>query len=759
MPTYHEVVTTDLSKLTAAASQWEKMAKEFKKLESQYRRDVHGVSMGQTWQGLSADAANRRFTVTLNEYKAAQKEALAVATLLRDAHAQFVELCNKVKAVREDAIKAGMAVSEQGHVSFDTARLSDTARVAYAHDPSYQESARATAGKWSQALTAAVRAVSDADDGVRIALQAVVIDSNAADGTLNGFNAAAKSDIEKYEAEHLKEIATRINSGDKVSARDIAEAQRSFRDNAENKIFGQTLLNSLGASNTIKFTNKLNDLAYGDNKGSGREYLKLQEGLATTLATATRDTDSKFYKDFRDDLRKAGIQKYDLDAVSDDFAMSTKHGQRAMGYQSLVTLMQHGDGYSGQFLKDMANDIRAVEDKSQGGDPNIWDLHGNFSGKTDGWFANDPLDGVLGIMSKDPEAATSYLDPGVEGKNDNLKYLLTERDWNHVNTTEWIGDARRAGEDTFDADVRAGLGLALESGATGNRPGSEGSEFGRHTAGQARIMHDAVNYLDYGYADGKHSEDKDSPRVGKADETLARDDYSTMRAPLANALADYAPDMVEIMNGDAPGGRAGQKDPYMDGDESQIQNSRSSLLRMMRGVSESDDSANFERIYHSQHGYMSQELMNGDHSSVTAVTNQARKFGEVTGALNAVAVDVNMDVHDEKRSDAADKRFYGYHIGGGAITGIPVIGDAAQRLVDISLNEWLTDVQAEQGALSKEELSRGNDLAQDRIHQYFTKWGEEKNVSSDVTDAAVGEAEQSYVLGRKVAYDALRTDN
>ncbi|WP_406729658.1 DUF6571 family protein [Streptomyces sp. GD-15H] len=175
--------------------------------------------------------------------------------------------------------------------------------------------------------------------------------------------------------------------------------------------------------------------------------------------------------------------------------------------------MQAGDGYSGQFLKDLATDIRAVEDKKQGGDPDVWDLSGRFSGKDDGWFANDPLDGVLGIMAKDPGTATSYLDPGPDGKNDNLTYLLTERDWNHVDTTRWQGKVQVTGEDTFDQDVRAGLGLALAAGATGNVAGADGTEFGRHTAAQARVMHDTVNLLDYGHADGTFGEDKKEPRA------------------------------------------------------------------------------------------------------------------------------------------------------------------------------------------------------------------------------------------------------
>ncbi|MFD3656401.1 hypothetical protein [Streptomyces sp. NPDC058620] len=188
MPTYHEVMSTDLSKLTTAADKWREMAGKFKTIEDQYKRDVHGVSLGESWVGLSADAANYRFTVTLMELQGAQKEAKAVASILSEAHTQLVDLRSRVETVRADAVKDGMRVSDQGVVAFDTERLSQSARTAYVHDPSYQESARAAEAEWADRLGQAVKSVTDADDGIRLALAAAVLDSDVLDGTINGFN-------------------------------------------------------------------------------------------------------------------------------------------------------------------------------------------------------------------------------------------------------------------------------------------------------------------------------------------------------------------------------------------------------------------------------------------------------------------------------------------------------------------------------------------------------------------------------------------
>ncbi|MFE7512666.1 hypothetical protein ACFU8I_15830 [Streptomyces sp. NPDC057540] len=181
-------MSTDLSTLTAAAGTWEEMAAKFKTLEDRYEKDVHGVSLGGSWIGLSANAANARFTVTLKELQGAQKEAKAVARILRDAHTQLADLRNRLKAIRDEAVKAGMRVSGQGTVAFDTERLTQDERTTYVHDPDFQQTARTRANEWAEKLVQAVKAVTDADDGIRLALDAAVLDSDPMDGTFNGFN-------------------------------------------------------------------------------------------------------------------------------------------------------------------------------------------------------------------------------------------------------------------------------------------------------------------------------------------------------------------------------------------------------------------------------------------------------------------------------------------------------------------------------------------------------------------------------------------
>ncbi|MFE2128141.1 hypothetical protein [Streptomyces amritsarensis] len=205
MLTYYEVMTTDLGLLTTAAAQWDKVAEELKKVETRYGDTVQKITMGDNWSGLSAGVARTKFTATRYEYTAAQTQAKAIASLLRGARDQFSDLKKKLESARDDAVAAGMTVSEQGRVAFDWSKLTPSERSAYHHDPDGQETVRLAVGKWQKHIDDRVKAVSDADQHVKDALVAAVTDTNrdalgkgsGLDETLTGFNNYAEGDLAK----------------------------------------------------------------------------------------------------------------------------------------------------------------------------------------------------------------------------------------------------------------------------------------------------------------------------------------------------------------------------------------------------------------------------------------------------------------------------------------------------------------------------------------------------------------------------------
>ncbi|MFC7843475.1 hypothetical protein [Streptomyces sp. NPDC057382] len=201
MPTYYEVMTTGFGRLLAAADKWKEMADEFYKVEKRYRDSVQKITMDRTWLGESASVAQTNFAATRYEYQAAQTQAKAIASLLRAAHEQFTDLKKKVESARDDAIAAGMTVSEQGRVAFDFSQLTPAERSAHHHDPDGQATLRASVATWQQHIDDRVRAISEADQTVKTALTAAVVDSNkdafgkGDDATFNGFNAHADGDL------------------------------------------------------------------------------------------------------------------------------------------------------------------------------------------------------------------------------------------------------------------------------------------------------------------------------------------------------------------------------------------------------------------------------------------------------------------------------------------------------------------------------------------------------------------------------------
>ncbi|ORT54393.1 hypothetical protein [Streptomyces sp. CB03238] len=479
MLTFQQVMTTDFGLLTTAAAQWDAAAADFKTVEDRYKDSVQNITMGP-WNGVSADVAQVNFAATRYEYAAAQTQAKAIASLLRDAHTQLVDLKKKVESARADAIAADMSVSDQGDVSYDTSKLTPAERNAYQHDPDAKAAVREQEQKWAQRIRDAVRAVDDADQGVKLALEAVVVDTLGGkdDATLGvGFNGRAQGDIEVYEAQYAEEVATRINGGDKLSAAELAELQRTFRDNAGKPEFSQTFLNGLGAKGLIEFSNRMNDQIHVKNPKNRTDFVALEKGLANTLASATRDTKSDFYKKWRSDMQKVGMERFNT-------SFTDLRLEKARGYQSLVTLMSQGEGYSKQFLHDLGDDIMKAEKNGT----DIWVMKGDYSGKDTGWFANDPMDGLLGVMSHDPAASAAFLKD--EGR---MKHLM-DRDWEVVLEAHEHGNSTHYSP-SLDGDDRAGFAAALQAGATGIDPSDENGRFVKHSDDNVAVFKNSIKHL------------------------------------------------------------------------------------------------------------------------------------------------------------------------------------------------------------------------------------------------------------------------
>ncbi|SFY50750.1 hypothetical protein [Streptomyces sp. F-1] len=710
MPTYHEILTTDLSTLTTAAERWDGMATEFGKQETAYRRDVHGITMRPTFAGESQQAANALFGVRLTEYQNAQTEAKAIASLLRDAHTQFVDLRKKLEAARDDAIAKGMKVSDQGVVSFDTEKLSQGARTAYVHDPDYQESIRKDVAAWQAHIDRCVKDVDDADKGLEVALAAVVKGPDMDDGTGLGFNGKAQGDIEKYEAQEADDIARRIAKGEKVSAADLAELRRAFRDNKGDKAFDQTFLDGLGPDGTLKLTNKLEDLAYFDDTKNKSTYLEINGGLADSLALATRVPDFKdsegrhlrfgtdaynqafqawtktddagFYNKWRAGLREHGGDKYDLETARRKVIVGYGAGQDVRGYQSLVTLMQQGHGYSPQFVADVTDDMIAMEKK----DPNIWDLYGKFDEKNgDGWFANDPVDGALEVMSHNPEGAAGYLDPGTSAGKERFDYLLGHghgsRDWDVVNTTHQGPKVEYAGPDVQDADDRKGLGDALTAAATGIDPhGSRPVAPTAHTDANNRVFVHALDVLS--------NQGDDMP--------------GSLRDDMAKIMTNHGHETYVAMS-DPSGRRHPDDGPILN---------QKQVMEMTKQISRSQQS------YGLLHQGMNYAIMDDIHDSSRRPEDTLSSAGYAVGFME----DARYAALKDEQHDYTWDKAWSYHVSGTLLNFIPVYGDIAQRGADVVTSAWIMDEQQRQAEQLTSASQETYDLRKNQLNSIADQW-------------------------------------
>ncbi|MFE4214782.1 hypothetical protein [Streptomyces sp. NPDC056844] len=737
MPSYHEVMTTDLSALTTAAAKWDSMAGELAKVEAAYKRDVHGISLGPAWVGQSAEAANRRFDITLKEYAGAQTEAKAIASLIRDAHTQFVELRGKVKTAVNEAIAAKMTVSDQGQCRLDFSKLTENERFTAHHDPDL----RTTEQSWTDHIAKAVQAVADADTGFAVAMKAVTKDSDDRDGTEGGFNHKATGDIEGYEAKAAAATAMKLNSGEKVSAAELAELERSLRDNSGNKEFSQPFLGKIGADGTIKLGNKLFDMAESD-KSSRTQLLGMQRELANSIANATKDPEGAkeraFYDEFTKELKENGTKSFG------------ESNNPIKGYSGFVAVMNMADEkFDPDFMTQLGDDMIAAEKKDK-------DLFVQIGAGHDGIRA-DAIDNLLGVMSRDPDTATAFLDPGPDPDKGNgrLEYLTGHGE----GTREWpkLMLSLYPKVEVDDPYGHVGIGAALEAATTGHPPLSEGESNGRpgpHSPAQARIMHNTIEFLDAG-ASGD-----DVPK--------------NMHQNLANALADYAADNHNILaenDSRRYGSPEGMDGIWQDGSDAGITVGKDSLMRVMRGVTEEADTADL--LYATQRDYAMEQLANapaqGGEGQLRWI-NPASDLGQVMGAMNSIGSDVILDQRDDKIDQTNDQARYAYHALGAPVTGLPVLGDTTQRLIDAATYEWSKDVISAADSAATEKNSEHYNSGVGGTYSLIDAWAVErgvdvedpKNVKNDPNwdawQAMRKEAKQSYSGARGDAATYLGRD-
>ncbi|WP_247694487.1 hypothetical protein [Streptomyces sp. B93] len=316
--------------------------------------------------------------------------------------------------------------------------------------------------------------------------------------------------------------------------------------------------------------------------------------------------------------------------------------------------MQHGGGYSDRFLHDLGDDLIAAERADRGDD--IWDLPKGFVRARDDWLANDPLDGLLGVMSHDPGAAEGFLDPAV-GSGDRLEYLLRERDWNVVDGHPAMRnpmDPDRAADDVLrqydieDAGSRSGLGAALIAGATGIDPANSSGGFVPHSPANDRIFETSLDHL--------AAEGNDFP--------------PQLREPMALVMGNHGDAVHEATSAH---------------NDSETSLNRQHVLEVAKQISRD------QNAYGTLHDSLNREIVYDINTGAEGGEEPLIRAGRTIGFLEEARYQgLQVDVDDAKSKATWDAK-WDYHTWGGVVNFIPHVGDAAQRGVDVVTAKWLEE--------------------------------------------------------------------
>ncbi|MFJ9807207.1 hypothetical protein ACIRTB_03070 [Streptomyces sp. NPDC101158] len=709
MPTYQEIMQTDLGKLNTAAEGWKSMAEKLKKVEDLYEKEVQGVATNNPlWTGQAQQVSATNFGITRKELDSAQKEALAMESLLRDAFGTFTELKGRVKSAVDEAVTAGMKVSEYGNASFDFSKVDAREANAIRHDPDLRE----TEMSYTRKINDAVKALTEYDADVKVALLA----ASGADGSAAlGFNSKPVNDVEAVEALKLSE---KVREG-KASKEELEHYRDLLAQNSKDPHFSEAYLDGLGAKDTLKIADRMNLAANerGISDAEKKLYTSINANLADTIASGTKDPNSYAYRPFVDGIKELGGK---------NLASNTAP---TLGYQMLATLMSQGEpkGFGKEFLNEIGDDMISIEKKK----PEVW-LH-FFDGQRPN-IAHDPLDTVLNIMSKDPADAEYFLDPKAPGNsNEHLKFLLSDRKWPDplMNT---LYSAPMEMDDPFKA---TGLGNAIQAAATGHAPGEKLGEVGLHTEGQARVMQNAIKFLD------------DDKGGAEFDENLAN-----LKQPMARALADYVADTHITLNGQESeyGGAAGKDDIGGSGDKAHLAVGQESLIRVMRGIS--DDAPSYALLYEAEQAYSAKELAEAPpfsadpkHGQSAEWDHRARNVGIAMGALNEIGADVYIDKGKDKADWAEQTGEYSAIAGNALIGEIPIVGTAGGALIDSVKFDWVKDVQDVAEETAQKEAAGAYSSGTDGLNLMFDEWQKQGKIDEGPFNSAKDAASAGHSDG------------
>ncbi|MFM9370162.1 DUF6571 family protein [Streptomyces sp. Da 82-17] len=709
---YEQLYNLDVESISTAVDRWSDVIRRYQQWDQAFNDGVVKPFDQAGWTSIDGTSMYAQVQVANanKEFSDAVVEAKGIRAVLQDAYEELRKYKADLHQLTADAKKDGVLISDTGKVTLiDPDEKGNERRGPAGVLPSENEE---KVLRWQAQIGIILVAATNADQSAAIALK-----RNTGKGGDEGFNDKTVKSVDQDESQRATKLLNKVEKGDKLSPAELKELERLMKHNEKDPEFSKMLLDKVGPENAIKLTNQLNDLAYDTDKANRQQYTGIQQGLANAIATGTRDPDSATYKRWRAGMEEAGMKRYEW------------QGEEVRGYQSLVTLMQHGDGYSDRFLHDLGDDIIAAEKADDGNDN--WDKHKRWLGKREDYFANDPMDGLLKVMSRDPDAAASFLDPKNDPNpdddrkqtNDRLEYLTRERDWNVVDghpvmrnphdPDSIFGDPLR-GSDIEDAHTREGLAAALTAGATGIDPANSEGGYVEHSAANRRVFEASLKHLS--------DEGNDFP--------------PQLRTPMAQVMGNWGDDVHQTTSAHS---------------DSEAPLKRGEVLEVAKQISRD------QHAYGTLQDGINREIVHDINTNEGGAEETWRRAGNTIGFLEEARYQaLKMDADDEK-SKAMWEAKWDYHTWGGVVNFIPHAGDAAQRGVDVLTTKWLEEENARIDAGLTRDNMATNDGREGRLTALADHWRAEnpEAVNGDTryttVDKFVSAANDGNAAARRLA--------
>ncbi|MEJ8672967.1 hypothetical protein WKI71_45100 [Streptomyces sp. MS1.AVA.1] len=327
------------------------------------------------------------------EFGDAVTEAKGIRAVLEDAYEELRKYKADLHELAAAAKRNGVRISGTGEVSLiDPDEDGEQRRGPGGVLPSQNEERIL---HWQARIVLILTAAADADQSAAIALK-----RNTGKGGDEGFNDKTVKSVDQDESQRASKLLKKYESGEKLSPAELNELNRLMSHNQKDPEFSRMVIDDLGPEGTLRLAQDLEHERAGDGPNKDK-YNNIQHALANNIATANKD--KEFSDQWRKDMRALGVKR-----TGDD-------GSQPYGYQTLATLLKHGDtaDYPPRLTTGLTDDIIAAEKKH----PDLWNKYdqANAGADVDAVPVMDPVDDMLGIMSRDPDTATAYLDPGDDG--------------------------------------------------------------------------------------------------------------------------------------------------------------------------------------------------------------------------------------------------------------------------------------------------------------------------------------------------------